>query len=118
MEQSRGKLAQGQVTYSRRRSGAPGALGMAAAPSGPWQPARLQSCTRPSVLASAQPPLRSILSPRSSLSQGLEGLQEAELNRQAALFSRRGECIFPPGKTSFKILALFPNPAVKDWLAR
>lgn len=30
------------------------------------------------------------------LFQRLEGPQEAEINRQAALFSRRGECVFPP----------------------
>lgn len=73
--------------------------------------------TEPSTRASWQPcnhhseafcPLPALLS------KGLEGLQEAEINPHAALFSRRGEWIFPPCKMIFKILALSSNLAVKD----
>lgn len=75
---------------------------------GAWQPATLQSGAH---AASWQPhnhhceafcPLRALLS------EGLEGLQEAEINRQAALFSRRGECIFPPHQMIFKIVSCPP----------
>lgn len=39
-------------------------------------------------------------------------------SKGSIVFQERGMHILPrPGKTSFKILALFPNPSVKDWLA-
>lgn len=65
---------------------------------GAWQPATLQSWAHAASWQPHNHHCEAFCPLTAPLSEGLEGLQEAEVNPQAALFSRRGECIFPHTK--------------------